>query len=59
MIPATTEAYTFYTATDDGARLWINGTLVIDHWQTQATTEYASAPINLTAGDKASKARRG
>jgi hypothetical protein len=50
VIPTTTEAYTFYTATDDGARLWINGTLVIDHWQSQATTEYASPTISLTAG---------
>src|SRR4051812_35957514 len=50
VIPTTTEPYTFYTATDDGARLWINGTLVIDHWQQQATTEYASPTINLTAG---------
>ncbi|MEP7049767.1 MAG: PA14 domain-containing protein, partial [Pseudomonadota bacterium] len=50
VIPTTTEAYTFYTATDDGVRLWINGTLVIDHWQNQVTIEYASAPINLTAG---------
>ena len=50
VIPTTTEAYTFYTATDDGARLWINGTLVIDQWKDQGTTEYASPAINLTAG---------
>ena len=53
VIPTTTEAYTFYTSTDDGARLWINGTLVIDQWKDQGTTEYASAPINLTAGTPA------
>ncbi|HEY1536968.1 MAG TPA: PA14 domain-containing protein, partial [Polyangiaceae bacterium] len=50
VIPATTEAYTFYTVTDDGARLWINGNLVIDHWQDEGPTEYASPTINLTAG---------
>jgi len=50
VIPTTTEAYTFYTATDDGARLWINGTLVIDKWQSQGVTEYASPTINVTAG---------
>ena len=50
VIPATTEAYTFYTVTDDGARLWINNTLVIDKWQDQGPTEYASTTINLTAG---------
>lgn len=50
VIPATSEAYTFYTETDDGARLWVNGTLVIDKWQDQGATEYASPTINLTAG---------
>jgi len=50
IFPTTTEAYTFYTSTDDGARLWINGTLVIDQWKDQGTTEYASPTINLTAG---------
>ncbi|HEX3776780.1 MAG TPA: PA14 domain-containing protein [Polyangiaceae bacterium] len=50
VIPTTTEAYTFYTITDDGVRLWINNTLVIDHWIDEGPTEYASTPINLTAG---------
>jgi len=50
IIPTKTEAYTFYTSTDDGARLWINGTLVIDKWLDQGTTEYSSGAINLTAG---------
>ena len=50
VIPATSEAYTFYTESDDGARLWVNGTLVIDKWQDQGATEYASPTINLTAG---------
>jgi len=50
VIPTTTEAYTFYTVTDDGGRLWINGTLVDDHWIDQGATEWASTPVNLTAG---------
>jgi hypothetical protein len=53
VIPTTTEAYTFYTVTDDGARLWINGNLVIDHWVDQGATEWASTTINLTAGTPA------
>ena len=53
IIPTKTEAYTFYTSTDDGTRLWINGVLVIDQWKTQGTTEYASPAINLTAGTPA------
>ena len=39
VIPTTTESYTFYTITDDGVRLWINGTLVIDHWVDQGGHE--------------------
>src|SRR5205823_5631639 len=27
-----TEAYTFYTTSDDGVRLWVNGQPVIDSW---------------------------
>lgn len=50
VIPNKTEAYTFYTVTDDGARLWINNTLVVDKWQDQGSTEFPSAAINLTAG---------
>lgn len=44
--------FTFYTSTDDGVRLWVNGQLLVDHWQPQAETEYASAPITLSAGQK-------
>ncbi len=50
--PAFTEPYTFYANTDDGARLWLNGTLIIDAWWDQAPTEYASGPIQLVAGQK-------
>ena len=32
--------YRFYTRTDDGVRLWIDGVLVIDKWQNQAPTQY-------------------
>ena len=53
VIPTTTEAYTFYPSADDGVRLWINGTLVVDQWKDQGTTEYASPAINLTAGTPA------
>ena len=53
VIPTTTEAYTFYPSADDGVRLWINGTLVVDKWIDQGTTEYASPAINLTAGTPA------
>src|SRR5688500_14219368 len=50
IIPHKSEAYTFYTASDDGVRLWIDGTLVIDKLVLQATKEHASTPITLTEG---------
>jgi hypothetical protein len=47
-----TQPYIFYTASDDGARLWIDDKLVVDKWILQGTTEWASQPINLVAGQK-------
>ena len=48
--PLYSETYTFYTSADDGARLWVNGQLVSDHWS--AAGEFASTMIALTAGQK-------
>jgi regulation of enolase protein 1 (concanavalin A-like superfamily) len=45
------ENYTFYTTTDDGVRLWVNGQLLIDRWVNQGPTEW-SGSISLTAGQK-------
>ena len=50
--PLYCQDYTFYTRSDDGARLWVNGQLVVDRWIAQGVTEIASAPITLTAGQK-------
>jgi hypothetical protein len=41
------QPYTFYTRTDDGVRLWVNGQLLIDKWILQAPTKY-SATITLS-----------
>lgn len=49
IVPRFTETYTFYTQTDEGVRLWVNGTQLINQWKDQTTTEY-SGTINLTAG---------
>src|SRR5688500_6161135 len=38
IIPHKSEAYTFYTSTDDGVRLWVGGKLVIDKFLNQPTT---------------------
>ncbi len=41
--------YRFTTTSDDGVRLWVNNTLIIDQWFNQAETMY-SAEINLPGG---------
>ena len=49
IIPVSTGTYTFYTSTDDGVRLWVNGQQLIDQWTDHGTREYSGA-IALTAG---------
>src|SRR4029077_1138784 len=48
-LPQVTEAYTFYTTSDDGIRLWVNGQQIINNWTNHAATEN-SGTIALTAG---------
>ncbi|MFZ4766652.1 MAG: PA14 domain-containing protein, partial [Roseimicrobium sp.] len=48
--PQFSEVYTFFTETDDGARLWVNGQLLVDKWLGQAATEH-SGSIELLAGN--------
>jgi hypothetical protein len=47
---AFTETYRFYTTTDDGARLWVNGVQLVDSWVDQGSTEH-SGTIDLVAGN--------
>ena len=47
----TGETYTFYTNTDDGVRLWVNGQLLVDNWSVHAPVEN-SGTIALQAGQK-------
>ena len=49
--PRYSETYTFYTSTDDGVRLYVDGKLIIDNWQNQPATEY-SGTIRLNAGQR-------
>jgi glucose/arabinose dehydrogenase len=46
-----TGTHTFYTVSDDGVRLWINGVLVVNNWTDHAPIEN-SGTISLTAGQK-------
>jgi glucose/arabinose dehydrogenase len=45
------QAYTFYTTSDDGVRLWVNGQLLVNNWTDHAATEN-SGTIALTAGQR-------
>ena len=46
--PAYTETYTFYTQTNSGIRVWVDNTLLIDHWNNTSSTEF-SGSIDLQA----------
>src|SRR5262249_44351780 len=46
-----TGTHTFYLRSDGGARLWINGQLLIDNWTEHPAVE-DSATVALTAGQK-------
>ncbi len=48
-----TGAYTLAMTSGDGARVWLNGALVIDHWTAHETAvKDTSAAINLTASQQ-------
>lgn len=49
--PLFSETYVFSVSSDDGCRLWVGDTLLIDKWVPQATTQH-SAAVSLTAGQK-------
>ncbi|MHC4437062.1 MAG: carbohydrate binding domain-containing protein, partial [Planctomycetota bacterium] len=47
---AFTETYTFYPRTDDGARLYVDGQLLVDRWVDRSATENRGT-IDLIAGN--------
>lgn len=51
ILPKSSEIYTFTTTTDDGDRLWIDGTKIIDDWNDHASTDNSKS-ISLIAGKK-------
>lgn len=48
-VPLNRGRYRFTTETDDGVRLWIDGALLIDQWQTMSRTRF-SREITLNQG---------
>lgn len=49
--PQFSQTYTFYTTSDDGVRLWVNGQQLINNWTDHAPTEN-SGTIALAIGQK-------
>jgi hypothetical protein len=47
--PQVSGTYTFYTQSDDGVRLWVDGRLLVDNWTDHALAE-DSGTISLLAG---------
>lgn len=45
------QTYTFYTTSDDGVRLWVNGVQIINNWTNHAAIEN-SGTITLVANQK-------
>ncbi|HUU09648.1 MAG TPA: PA14 domain-containing protein, partial [Phycisphaerae bacterium] len=45
-----TETYTFYTVTDEGARLWVNGQQLVEDWNWHGDT-WNSGTVSLVAGE--------
>jgi RHS repeat-associated protein len=50
--PKYNESYTLYVTADDGVRVWFDGALLIDAWQSQAATIYTITTPLLQAGKK-------
>ncbi|BAV07630.1 PA14 domain-containing protein [Filimonas lacunae] len=46
-----TGTYYFRTYADDGTRLWINDSLVLDDWSVHAERYFEGKPVNLVAGE--------
>jgi hypothetical protein len=49
LVPKNSELVTFYTTSDDGVRLWVNGQQLVNNWTTHPATVNQAA-IQLLAG---------
>lgn len=49
ILPQYSETYTIDFRSDDSAKVWVNGVLLIDRWASQGATDYLNT-INLQAG---------
>jgi hypothetical protein len=51
LIPSRTGSHVFQTYSDDGIRLWVNGSKVLDAWNDHAPRYDTSSPVTLIAGN--------
>jgi hypothetical protein len=49
--PQYSQTYTFYTVSDDGIKLWVDGQLVVDDWSNHSAREWQGS-IALIGGQK-------
>jgi hypothetical protein len=49
LVPPAAGLYTFYTQSDDGVRLWVNGQQLVNNWTLHAVTEN-SGVVQMQAG---------
>lgn len=49
VIPTQAGSYRFYVTGDDGVRLWVGNTQLVNAWVDQSTTEYTSSAVTLQA----------
>lgn len=54
VVSAHSQTYTFYTQTDDGVRLWVNGVQLVNGWQDSflGMVKERKGTINLVAGQQ-------
>jgi YVTN family beta-propeller protein len=52
VLAPTTGTYRFQTESDDGVRVWINGTQVINNWTDHSPATNTSGNVSLTAGQR-------
>jgi hypothetical protein len=50
IVPLFSQAYTFYTTSDDGVRLWVNDQPIINDWNSHTATERSGTTAVLQAG---------
>lgn len=48
--PRFTQTYTFHATADDGVRVWVNNTLIIDQWLVQSAPVTSTGTVSLVAG---------